>query len=169
MFSPLAFFLSSRALAFDLRCNATLCNAMLNQPDLYSPLLYSIHPMQSHSTPPQYIHSTGLIHRDLKSMNIMIATGMCGKVADYGESRVQDNSMTMTSTGTPLWMAPEVSKSERYDAKADSFSFGIIIYEVRCGVEWGWGGGVGWRGGEREREREREKRNRSTARAEMMR
>ena len=63
-------------------------------------------------------------------MNIMIAKGMRGKVADYGESRIQDTSQTMTSTGTPLWMAPEVAMSERYDAKADSFSFGIIIYEV---------------------------------------
>ena len=63
-------------------------------------------------------------------MNIMIAKGLRGKVADYGESRVQDNDKTMTSTGTPLWMAPEVSMAERYDAKADSFSFGIILYEV---------------------------------------
>ena len=38
--------------------------------------------------------------------------------------------MTMTSTGTALWMAPEVSLNEHYDHKADSYSFGIILYEV---------------------------------------
>ena len=77
-----------------------------------------------------YIHSAGLIHRDLKSMNIMVTKDKRGKVADYGESREQDTSLTMTSTGTALWMAPEVSKNERYDSKADSFSFGVILYEV---------------------------------------
>lgn len=55
---------------------------------------------------------------------------MHGKVADYGESREQDSNNTMTSTGTALWMAPEVSLGERYNHRADSFSFAIILYEV---------------------------------------
>ncbi len=77
-----------------------------------------------------YLHSTGLIHRDLKSMNIMVAEGMQGKVGDYGESRNIDVNKTMTSTGTALWMAPEVSMALRYDDKADCYSFGIILYEI---------------------------------------
>ena len=77
-----------------------------------------------------YLHSADLIHRDLKSMNIMIGDDMRGKIADYGESREKATDMTMTSTGTPLWMAPEVSLSERYDSKADVYSFGIVLYEV---------------------------------------
>ena len=77
-----------------------------------------------------YLHSTGLIHRDLKSMNIMVAENMQGKVGDYGESRELDVNKTMTSTGTALWMAPEVSMSMRYDNKADCYSFGIILYEI---------------------------------------
>ena len=76
-----------------------------------------------------YVHSVGLIHRDLKSRNIMIADELQGKVADYGESRENIES-TMTSTGTPFWMAPEVAKSEHYDSKADVFSFGVILYEA---------------------------------------
>ena len=77
-----------------------------------------------------YLHSTDLIHRDLKSMNIMIGDDMRGKIADYGESREKATDMTMTSTGTPLWMAPEVSLCEHYDSKADVYSFGIVLYEV---------------------------------------
>ena len=77
-----------------------------------------------------YLHSADLIHRDLKSMNIMIAEGLRGKIADYGESREESSDMTMTSTGTPLWMAPEVSCGERYDSQADVYSFGVILFEV---------------------------------------
>ena len=77
-----------------------------------------------------YLHSADLIHRDLKSMNIMIGEGMRGKIADYGESREKTTDSTMTSTGTPLWMAPEVSCGKRYDSKADVYSFGIILHEV---------------------------------------
>ena len=78
-----------------------------------------------------YLHSADIIHRDLKSMNIMIADGMRGKVADYGESREETTTATMThSAGTPLWMAPEIACATRYDSQADIFSFGIILYEV---------------------------------------
>ena len=77
-----------------------------------------------------YLHSADLIHRDLKSMNIMIGEGMRGKVADYGESREKAVNSTMTSVGTPLWMAPEVSSGKRYDSQADVYSFGIILHEV---------------------------------------
>ena len=77
-----------------------------------------------------YLHSADLIHRDLKTMNIMISAESRGKIADYGESREIDLDTTMTSTGTALWMAPEVASEERYDSKADSFSFGIILFEV---------------------------------------
>ena len=77
-----------------------------------------------------YLHSADIIHRDLKSMNIMVSETLQGKVADYGEARKKSADLTMTSTGTPLWMAPEVSRNERYDSKADMYSFGIILYEV---------------------------------------
>ena len=92
-----------------------------------------------------YIHSTNLIHRDLKSNNIVISKKVRGKVADYGESREKGENLTMTSVGTPLWMAPEVSKGERYDFKADVYSFGVILFEVcKCELPYkGMGNAVG--------------------------
>ena len=77
-----------------------------------------------------YIHSADPIHRDLKSRNIMISDTMRGKVADYGDARIEDTSKTMTSTGTALWMAPEVATASRYNTKADVYSFGVILYEI---------------------------------------
>lgn len=77
-----------------------------------------------------YIHSADIIHRDLKSMNIMVTDDMRGKIADYGESREQDTSQTMTSKGTAFWMAPEVGIASRYDSQADVYSFGVVLYEV---------------------------------------
>ena len=60
----------------------------------------------------------------------MITGTMAGKVADYGESREEDTSMTMTSKGTALWMAPEVGIASRYDSQADVYSFGVVLYEI---------------------------------------
>lgn len=51
------------------------------------------------------------------------------KVADFGESRTAETNMTI-ATGTYNWMAPEVLTSRNYTAKADVFSFGIILWEL---------------------------------------
>ena len=77
-----------------------------------------------------YLHSADIIHRDLKSSNIMISKGMRGKVRDYGGSREVDTKAPMTSRGTALWMAPEVMKNGRYNTKADVYSFAVVLYEV---------------------------------------
>ena len=73
----------------------------------------------------------GIIHRDIKPANILIG-GNDGnaKIADYGISRVASLDETMTSVGTLLYQAPEVSKGERYCFKADVFSFALTLYAV---------------------------------------
>lgn len=76
-----------------------------------------------------YLHSLHpkVLHRDLKSRNILLTSSMSAKVADFGVSR--KNSFT-TEAGTSLWMAPEVILGDRYDASADIFSFGVVLSEL---------------------------------------
>lgn len=77
-----------------------------------------------------YLHSKGLIHRDLKSHNLLVENGKI-KLCDFGFSRrVGDGAEPMTLCGTDEWMAPEVMLGEKYDARADVFSFGMVITEL---------------------------------------
>ncbi|OWZ03944.1 TKL protein kinase [Phytophthora megakarya] len=79
-----------------------------------------------------YLHSLSpsIIHRDLKSRNILLNRDMKAKLSDFGISRERlDRTMT-AGVGTSLWMAPEVMLGERYDDKADVFSFGVVLSEL---------------------------------------
>ncbi|KAE9080465.1 hypothetical protein PF007_g23045 [Phytophthora fragariae] len=79
-----------------------------------------------------YLHSLSppLIHRDLKSRNILLTKSLEAKLTDFGVSReLLDRTMT-AGVGTSLWMAPEVMFGEKYDDKADMFSFGVVLSEL---------------------------------------
>ncbi|DBA03630.1 TPA: hypothetical protein N0F65_006809 [Lagenidium giganteum] len=79
-----------------------------------------------------YLHSMNppIIHRDLKSMNILVSSTWCAKVSDFGLSREKATDETMSVTGTPLWLPPEMIRGERYTEKADVYSFGIVLAEM---------------------------------------
>jgi serine/threonine protein kinase len=83
------------------------------------------------------VHSGGIVHRDLKPANILLdPTSHCPIIADFGFSREEDVSVTMTSRkGTPLYMAPELFLDEHvhYSNKVDVFSFGVLLYEIVTG------------------------------------
>jgi serine/threonine-protein kinase TNNI3K len=79
-----------------------------------------------------YLHSLQpvVVHRDLKSRNILLTAQLDAKLIDFGVSR-ERKDLTMTAgVGTSLWMAPEVMLGERYDEKADIFSFGVVLSEL---------------------------------------
>jgi len=81
-----------------------------------------------------YLHQNNIIHRDLKTANLLMDENKVVKVADFGVARVKDQSGVMTAeTGTYRWMAPEVIEHKPYDHKADVFSFGIVIWELLTG------------------------------------
>ena len=77
-----------------------------------------------------YLHSFNppILHRDLKSLNILLDKNYIVKIADFGWARLRNNHMTK-KRGTFQWMAPEVISKDNYTEKADVYSFGIILWE----------------------------------------
>ncbi|KAG3009875.1 hypothetical protein PC121_g16462 [Phytophthora cactorum] len=81
-----------------------------------------------------YLHGMDptVLHRDLKSKNILLNKHLDAKLTDFGVSR-ESADITMTAgVGTSLWMAPEVMIGDRYNEKADMFSFGVVLGELDC-------------------------------------
>ena len=78
-----------------------------------------------------------VLHRDLKPSNVFIMSDGRAVVADFGLARfVAAAGEDLTGeTGTYIYMAPEVIKSQHYDNRADIFSFGVLLYEIATGIE----------------------------------
>ncbi|GMI80200.1 hypothetical protein like AT3G06620 [Hibiscus trionum] len=81
-----------------------------------------------------YLHNCNppIIHRDLKSSNLLVDKNWTVKVGDFGLSRLKHETYLSTKNGkgTPQWMAPEVLRSEPSDEKSDVYSFGVVLWEL---------------------------------------
>uniref|UniRef100_A0A6N2LIQ2 Protein kinase domain-containing protein n=1 Tax=Salix viminalis TaxID=40686 RepID=A0A6N2LIQ2_SALVM len=79
----------------------------------------------------QYLHSQGILHRDLKSENLLLGEDMSVKVADFGISCLESQCGSAKGfTGTYRWMAPEMIKEKHHTKKVDVYSFGIVLWEL---------------------------------------
>ncbi|CAH0563500.1 unnamed protein product [Brassicogethes aeneus] len=90
------------------------------------------------------LYAKGIVHRDLKPQNILLSHSGAKlypqpseiklKIADFGFARfLQDGVMAATLCGSPMYMAPEVIMSLQYDAKADLWSLGTIVFQCLIG------------------------------------
>ena len=82
-----------------------------------------------------YLHSKGIIYRDLKPENILMDEEGYLKLADFGMAKkLKDDEKAMSFCGTPEYLAPEIITMEGHDKNADWWSFGILLFEMLCGL-----------------------------------
>ncbi|ORY00275.1 Pkinase-domain-containing protein [Basidiobolus meristosporus CBS 931.73] len=95
----------------------------------------------------QFLRSKNLIHRDIKPQNLLLTPNPAQqsesldlehlpvlKIADFGFARsLPAHTLADTLCGSPLYMAPEILRYEKYDAKADLWSVGAVLYELAVG------------------------------------
>ncbi|KAF9614613.1 hypothetical protein IFM89_019590 [Coptis chinensis] len=81
-----------------------------------------------------YLHTSHptIVHRDLKSPNLLVDKNWNVKVCDFGLSRLKHHTFlsSKSTAGTPEWMAPEVLRNEPSNEKSDVYSFGVILWEL---------------------------------------
>lgn len=109
-----------------------LQNYLKKQGDLLSWARDKIHIAIGIARAIEYLHSIQppLIHRDLKSKNVLLTRELFPKVIDFGVTRRRAEDTMTAGVGTPYWTAPEVLNGERYTEQSDIYSFGVLLAEL---------------------------------------
>jgi serine/threonine-protein kinase len=85
----------------------------------------------------QAVHDAGIVHRDLKTPNIMLEPSGVARLMDFGIAKREDAEGGVTVTGqvvgTPEYMSPEQAQGKKVDARTDVYALGIVAYEVLTG------------------------------------
>ena len=79
----------------------------------------------------EYLHNYNIIHRDLKTANILLSDNGSVWLADFGVSKILENKISsFTMIGTPYYVSPEMFSDKNYDKKIDIWALGCILYEL---------------------------------------
>ena len=84
-----------------------------------------------------YLHAQNIMHRDLKSDNILLDANYEVKICDFGLSKIVEGEDAKGNTqrvGTPLYMAPEMFQNAPYNYTIDAYAFSILLYEILTGL-----------------------------------
>ncbi len=120
-------------LVMELMPKGSLYQFLLQSPQLSLEFIYRIALRVTYGL--SHLHQVGIIHRDLKSLNILLGLNFDPKISDFGQSKIKSQSASTYTTGrvhgTLGWVAPEqFDEKQKITEKSDIYSLGMIFWEL---------------------------------------